>query len=88
MPLKSLEHIIDDKLKVLFCNSLPKSTQCKNFGESQANTEDDEVANLKFARPDLSFLGQEIDLVLNYPGMFALTKKTVSGSEEESQKQQ
>lgn len=34
----------------------------------------------------MSHLKQEIDLVLNYPGMFALTKRKLSSREEEQRK--
>lgn len=61
VPFKSLEHIIDDKLKVLFVFSLPKQKFPTINSESgcekkNKDLDNDEVNNLRFNRPNLNHL--------------------------------
>jgi hypothetical protein len=87
IPHKSIESIIDAKLKRLFKDSLPKS-EVKNqtMLSSDEEPEEGREADLKFNRPNLNQFKQDIDMILTYPGMFKQVKSEEDIAQEKLRK--
>ena len=94
VPLKSLEAIIDEKIKMLFIDYLPLETSAdldaetieENHKECQKILEKGEK-KLKFNRPNLNHLQNQISRVIEFKGMFKLVKCQEDLDDEKKQKE-